>query len=325
LDIVEEIEANWGEIHRYISTLLQATGMDEVLSEELSILPGMEELSLLLYINQYVQNHTFDVIILDCAPTGESLRFISIPVTLEWYIKKIFKIQRTVAKYVGPVAKRVVDVPIPGDDYFAAIEHLFQRLQGVDQVLTDSKITTVRLVTNPEKIVLKETQRAFMYFCLHKMSIDAIIMNRILPKDIKDQYFKDWKKIQKQHIRMAEEYFSPIPIFMVRLFKGEIVGLSQLKSLSEQIYEGKNPVERFYTEDPYILTKENGEYQMMIKLPFIHKEDVELNKISDELVVRVGSLRRNLLLPRPVAAAKSVAAKYEDPYLKIFFKGDHHG
>ena len=164
-----------------------------------------------------------------------------------------------------------------------------------------------------------------MYFCLHKMSIDAIIMNRILPKDIKDQYFEDWKKIQKQHIQMAEEYFSPIPIFMVHLFKGEIVGLSQLKGLSEQIYEGKNPQDRFFREDPYILTKENGEYQMMIKLPFIQKADVELNKISDELVIRVGSLKRNLLLPRSVAAAKSIAAKYEDPYLKIFFKGDHHG
>jgi arsenite-transporting ATPase len=325
LDIIEEIEGNWGEIYRYISTLLQKTGMEEVLAEELSILPGMEEISLLLYINQYVQSKTFDVIILDCAPTGESLRFISIPSTLEWYFKKIFKIQRTAAKFVGPVAKKILDVPLPDDHYFAAIEHLFHRLQGVDQVLTDPEITSVRLVTNPEKIVLKETQRAFMYFCLHKMSIDAIIMNRILPRDVKDEYFNDWKKIQKQHIQIAEEFFSPIPIFMVNLFKEEIVGYPRLKDLSNQIYNGKNPMDRFFNEEPYKLTKENGEYQMMIKLPFIHKEDVELNKVSDELIIRVGGGRRNLLLPRQVAAAKSVQAKYESPYLKIFFKGDDHG
>ncbi len=325
LDIVEEIEGNWGEIFQYISTLLHATGIDEVLSEELSILPGMEELSLLLYLNQYVQEKTYDVIILDCAPTGESLRFISIPTALEWYIKKIFKIQRTVAKLVGPVAKRVYDIPLPDDDYFAAIEYLFQRLQGVDNILTDQEVTSVRLVTNPEKIVLKETQRAFMYFCLHKMNIDGIIMNRILPGDVKDSYFEDWKESQRQYMELANQYFSPIPIFSVELFKGEIVGYNRLKILSEQVYKGRNPVDRFFNEVPYHLTKDNGIYRIIIKLPFIQKENVEINKISDELIIRVGGVRRHILLPRQVAASGSIQAKYEDPYLKIFFKGDDHG
>ena len=149
----------------------------------------MEEVSLLLYINKYVQEKEFDVILLDCAPTGESLRFISIPTTLEWYMKKLFKVERRLAKYIFPVAKRLVDVPLPDDDYFQAIENLFERLKGVDQVLMDPEITTVRLITNPEKVVLKETQRAFMYFSLYKMSIDAVIMNRILPEGINDAYF----------------------------------------------------------------------------------------------------------------------------------------
>ena len=169
LDIQEEIKTYWGDIHSYLSSLLNTTGLDEVLAEELAILPGMEEVSLLLYINKYVRAEEYDVIILECAPTGESLRFISIPTTLEWYMEKIFKLERTVVKYVRPVAKRVYDVPLPGEDYFQAIEDLFERLKGVDQILMDSQITTVRLVTNPEKVVLKETQRAFMYFCLYKM------------------------------------------------------------------------------------------------------------------------------------------------------------
>ena len=181
LDISEEMERNWGDIHRYLSTLFKTTGLDTILAEELAILPGMEEISLLLYINSYARKKKYDVIILDCAPTGESLRFISIPTTLEWYMKKIFKVEKRILKVARPVAKKVYDLPLPGDDYFDAIEYLFERLRGVEQLLADPEITSVRLVTNPEKIVLKETQRAFMYFCLYKMNIDGIIVNRILP------------------------------------------------------------------------------------------------------------------------------------------------
>jgi arsenite-transporting ATPase len=325
LDIQEEIEKNWGEIHRYLSALLNATGMDEILAEELAILPGMEEVSLLLYINHYVREKVFDVIILDCAPTGESLRFISIPTALEWYMKKIFKMEKTIAKYVRPVAKRMYDIPIPGNDYFNAIEYLFERLRGVDQVMVDPRVTSVRLITNPEKIVLKETQRAFMYFCLYKMKIDGIIMNRVLPEDVKDPYFQDWRASQKHYMKMAEDYFSPIPIFPVNLFKDEILGYDRLRIFAEEIYGRRNPLGHFFKEEPYSLIKEDGEYRLMIKLPFIMKEDVELNKFSDELIVRVGSFKRSILLPRQVAASKSVMARLEDQYLYIYFKGDDHG
>ncbi|MFC1884909.1 ArsA family ATPase, partial [Thermodesulfobacteriota bacterium] len=269
LDIQEEIKRNWGDIHAYISTLLSSSGLDEILAEELAILPGMEEVSLLLYINSYARTGKFDVIILDCAPTGESLRFISIPTTLDWYIKKIFKIERTVAKYVRPVAKRVSDIPVPGDDYFEAIENLFQRLKGVNELLVNPDVTTVRLVTNPEKIVLKETQRAFMYFSLYRMTIDAIIMNRVLPEDVNDSYFKGWKKLQKHYMETAKGYFSPIPIFPVDLFKGEILGYESLKTLAERIYQDKSPLDRFFEGRPYSLSKENGEYKMTLMLPFV--------------------------------------------------------
>ena len=325
IDVQEEIEKNWGDIHKYISLLLNTTGMDEILAEELAILPGMEEVSLLLYINRYVQENKFDVIMLDCAPTGESLRFISIPTTLEWYIKKIFKMERTIAKYARPIAKRLYDVPLPNDDYFAAIEYLFQRLKGVDEILIDPEITTVRLITNPEKIVLKETQRAFMFFCLYKMNIDAIIMNRILPHDVNSTYFQDWRKSQRKYIEKAEEYFSPIPIFPVVLFKDEVLGYNSLKDFSDQIYGDRNPLEHFFKGEPYNLIKENGGYQLTIKLPFIMKNEVKLNKISDELIIRAGSFKRHLLLPGQIAATKSVKATFKGQHLFIHFKGDDHG
>ncbi|MFH0845262.1 MAG: TRC40/GET3/ArsA family transport-energizing ATPase [Pseudomonadota bacterium] len=325
LDIAEEIEQNWGDIHKYISTLLNATGLDPILAEELAILPGMEEVSLLLYINRYARESAYDVIILDCAPTGESLRFISIPTTLEWYIKKIFKLERTIVRYVRPVARKVYDVPLPGEDYFNAIEYLFERLSGVDQLLVDPEITTVRLITNPEKIVIKETQRAFMYFCLYKMTIDGIIINRILPNNVRDKYFKDWIEGQRRYIKMAEEYFSPVPTFNVHLFKNEILGYGRLKTLGDQIYGEKNPLEKFFKGAPYSFVKEDGQYRLVMKLPFLAKKDVELHKLYDELIVRIGSFKRHLLLPRQVAASKSVKASLEGEYLFIYFKGEDHG
>ena len=325
LDIQEEIEKNWGEVYRYLSLLLNATGIDEILAEELAILPGMEEVSLLLYINRYARDKDYDVIILDCAPTGESIRFISIPTTLDWYIKKIFKMEKTLAKYVGPIASRMYNVPIPGDDYFKAIERLFERLHGVDQLLVDPEITTVRLVANPEKIVLKETQRAFMYFSLYRMNIDAIVMNRVLPPKIKDSYFQAWLESQKRYMDLAEDYFSPIPILPVYLFRNEILGYERLKTLAARIYGKRNPLERFFVGEPYQLTKENGAYCLRIKMPFAGKEHVELNKVSDELILRIGNFKKHLLLPRQVAASKSVTARMEEEYLNIYFKGEDHG
>ncbi|MGE5838974.1 MAG: ArsA family ATPase [Deltaproteobacteria bacterium] len=325
LDIQQEIERNWGEIHKYISALFKTTGLDEILAEELAILPGMEEVSLLLYINQYVREKEFDVILLDCAPTGESIRFISVPTTLDWYIKKIFKMEKTLAKVVGPVAKRIYNVPIPGDEYFNAIEYLFERLSGVDQIMTDPEVTSVRLVANPEKIVIKETQRAFMYFSLYRMNIDAIVMNRVLPPKIKDSYFQAWRESQKQYLEIAKDYFNPIPIFPVNLFRNEVLGHDRLKTLADQIYGQRNPLEIFFIGQPYDLSKKEGVYCLKLKLPFAGKDAVELNKVSDELIVRVGSFKKHILLPRHVAASKSVKARMEDEVLNICFEGEDHG
>ena len=319
LDIQEEIEKNWGDIHKYLSTLLNTTGLDEILAEELAILPGMEEVSLLLHINRYARDNSFDVVLLDCAPTGESLRFISIPTTLEWYINKIFKIEKAIVKYARPVAKRFYDLPLPGEEYFDAIERLFEKLRGVDALLTDPEKTTVRLVTNPEKIVLKETQRAFMYFSLYKMSIDAIIMNRVLPDGVNEPYFQNWRESQKRYVQEAEDFFQPVPLLSVNLLKGEVLGFDNLKTLGDQIYGARNPLDRFFKGKPYELTKVNGKYQLKMKLPFIEKRDVALHKINDELIVRIGGFKRHIMLPRQVAALDSLKATLEGQYLWIDF------
>src|SRR5512143_2583808 len=189
LDITEEIGRHWKDISGYITTLLAVTGIEEVLAEELAIFPGMEEVSALLYVNRYARDGTYDILILDCAPTGESLRFVSLPPTLDWYMKKLFRIERSLLRVARPVAEKVTDLPLPPDRYFDNVESLAQKLDGVDELLKNPKVTPVRLVTNAEKIVIRETQRAFMYFGLYGFTVDAVVVNRLLPAELTDPFF----------------------------------------------------------------------------------------------------------------------------------------
>ncbi len=321
LDVQEEIEKNWGEVHNYISAILNVSGIEEILAEELAILPGMEEVSFLLYINRYARQKKFDVVLLDCAPTGESIRFISIPTALEWYMKKIFSLERQIAKFARPIVKRVSTVPFPKDEYFQTLQRLFDKLEGVDRLLTNPEITSVRLVTNPEKMVVKETQRSYLYFSLYKVCVDAVLINRIFPAKITDDYFEEWKKSQETYISQIEEYFSPLPIFKVKLFKDEILGSEDLAELANEIYKDKDPTKTFYLESPYNFEKKDGKYLLNIKLPFVTKQDIDLGKVGDELVVRIGSFKRHVPLPRRVATNSLTGAKIEGQTLIISFGG----
>lgn len=324
VDVQQEIERNWREVHRYVSTLFNIAGLDDVLAEELAILPGMEEVSSLLYINQYVKEKSYDTIILDCAPTGESLRFISVPTTLEWYMKKIFTLERNIFRVARPFFRGLTSVPLPDDTYFASLQRLYERLRGVDRILTNNEMTSARLVTNPEKIVIKETQRAFMYFCLYGLCIDAVIMNRVLPPEVSDGYFDHWRATQGKYMSDAEDYFSPVPILRVELFPNEIVGKKDLAALGEALYGNKDPVQFFYQESPYKFSKRNGRIELKVKLPFATKEDVDLSKSYDELVIRVGGFKRHVPMPRGVAGANPTGARVDGNTLTVFF-GERDG
>src|SRR6516164_8051226 len=194
VNIQHEIKRYWREISTYIISILRTTGVTGIEAEELAILPGMEELSAMMYVNQYRREGRYDVVVLDCAPTAESLRFVSMPTTLDWYMKHIFPWQRGLLKAVRPIANRVSPVELPSDSYFNNVQQLFQLIEGIDEVMQDPRVTSVRLVTNPEKMVLRETQRAFVYFLLHGLSVDGIIVNRVLPDSVKDAWFAEWRQ-----------------------------------------------------------------------------------------------------------------------------------
>src|SRR6267143_1828441 len=259
VNIQKEIKRHWREISTYVVSVLRTTGISDVEAEELAILPGMEELSAMMYVNQFRREQRYDVIVLDCAPTAESMRFVSMPTTLEWYMKHVFPFQRGLLKAVRPVANRLSPVELPTDSYFANIQDLFGRLDGIGDLLEDPKMTSVRLVTNPERMVLRETQRAFVYFSLHGLTVDNVIVNRVLPESVTDVYFTEWRASQAKVLQEIEAYFAPVTMKRVPLFAHEVLGKPRLEDLARVLYaEGEDPAAVIRTEKPYTFGKRDG-------------------------------------------------------------------
>ena len=321
VNIQKEIKRHWREISSYVVSVLRTTGISDVEAEELAILPGMEELSAMMYVNQFRREQRYDVIVLDCAPTAESMRFVSMPTTLEWYMKHVFPFQRGILKAVRPIANRVSPVELPPDNYFANVQDLFAKLDGVGELLEDAKTTSVRLVTNPERMVLRETQRAFVYFSLHGLAVDGIIVNRVLPGEVKDDWFVEWRASQGRILKEIDAYFSPVPVKHVPLFTHEVLGRERLEELAHALYEAQeDPAAVSRTEAPYTFAKRDGHYEIQLRLPFAARGEVGLFKKGDELVVEVGTLRRHIGLPTSMAALSPTRAKLENRILTVEMK-----
>jgi arsenite/tail-anchored protein-transporting ATPase len=321
LNIQKEVKRHWQEISSYVTSVLRTTGISDVEAEELAILPGMEELSAMMYINQYRRENRYDVVILDAAPTAESMRFISMPTTLDWYMKHIFPFQRNLLKAVRPIANRVAPFELPPDSYFGNIRLLFERLEGIGEIMEDPRTTSVRLITNPEKMVLRETQRAFVYFSLHGLTVDAVIVNRVLPSNVSDTWFNEWHSSQESIMRELEEYFAPVPVRRVPLFSHEVLGQQRLEDVARVLYsENEDPAAVTRTEKPYTFEKRNGMYEVKLSLPFATKSEVGLFKKGDELVVEVGTLRRHIGLPRSMATLVPSRARLESGVLTVEMK-----
>src|SRR5215831_14528507 len=313
VNIQKEIKRHWREISGYVTSVLRATGINDVEAEELPILPGMEELSAMMYVNQFRREKRYDVIVLDCSPTAESMRFVSMPTTLEWYMKHIFPFQRGILKAVRPIANRVSPVELPTDSYFANIADLFGKLDGIGELMEDPKITSVRLVTNPERMVLRETQRAFVYFSLHGLAVDGVIVNRVLPAEVTDAWFQEWRTSQAKILEEIEAYFAPVPVKRVPLFTHEVLGRERLEDLARALYgEKEDPAAVVRTEAPYTFAKNNGKYEVRLTLPFAAKGEIGLFKKGDELVVEIGTLRRHIGLPTSMASLSPSKARLEN-------------
>ena len=321
VNIQKEIKRHWAEISSYVVSVLRTTGISDVEAEELAILPGMEELSAMMWVNQFRREQAYDVIVLDCAPTAESMRFVSMPTTLEWYMKHIFPFQRGIIRAVRPIANRVSPVELPTEGYFANIQQLFAKLDGVGELLEDPAVTSVRLVTNPERMVLRETQRAFVYFSLHGLTVDSVIVNRVLPQAVTDAWFEEWRASQARVLDEIEAYFAPVAVKRVPLFTHEVLGRERLEDLARALYTaGEDPARVERTEAPYTFGKQDGHYEVRLRLPFAAKGEVGLFKKGDELVVEIGTLRRHIGLPTSMAGLTPTRARLENRILTVEMK-----
>ena len=320
VDALEQMEARWGEIKTYLVALFASQGIDTIEAEELSVFPGMEELFSLMEIRRYNKSGEYDVIIVDCAPTGDTFRILSAPEITNWYLKHIFPVQRTAAKAVRPVANRLLPFPFPEDTVFEAMKNLTGQLAEMKKILEDSKTTSIRLVINPEKMVIKEAQRAYTFFSLYGYTVDLIIVNRVMPSAVEDPYFTKWKSIQEGYLRLIEEGFSPVPISAAELASQEIVGAASLIKIGESVYRGQDPTRIYFGQKPLRIEKEDGRFVLWLHLPFVEKGDLDLIQKGEELLIKVGPLKRNILLPRILMGQSVRGARFVEERLKIVFE-----
>ncbi len=320
INALEEIEKKWGEIKNYLVAFFSSQGIDTIEAEEMSVFPGMEELFSLMEIRQYHKDEEYDVIIVDCAPTGDTLRFLSAPEITGWYLKHIFPLQRTAAKAVRPVASRFLPFPFPEDKVFEAMKSLTTQLAEMKEILIDSQKTSIRLIINPEKMVIKEAQRAYTFFNLFGYSVDLVIVNRIIPAEVRDAYFIKWKSIQKEYLQMIKEIFSPLPIFFSNLFSQEVLGKELLTKMAGKVYGKEDPTKMFFTQKPISIEKADGGFDIFLYLPFVKKRDLDLFQKGEELFIKVGHYKRNILLPQTLLNYSIKEAKFDKKMLKICFR-----
>lgn len=319
-NISQAIETRWGTIQKWMTALLTWRGMEEIVAREMAVLPGMEEMANLLYILDYSDSGEYDVIVVDCAPTGDTLRLLSFPEILRWWMEKLFPIERTVTSMLRPFVKPVLKIPLPDEEVFDSAQHLFQELQRMHTLLTNPDKVSVRLVLNPEKMVIKEAQRTFTYLGLYGYFTDLIICNRLLPEKVEDHYFHSWKESQSKYLQLIEECFAPLPIFTVPLLEQEVVGVPALRIMANALYKEEDPTRFFFQGQTQDIRKEDGSYILSLTLPFISKDQVSLMRSGDELVVQVGSFKRNIILPQILAGLAVKGAKFEQSKLKIAFE-----
>ncbi len=320
IDVYYSVEKHWGRLREYLLSLFRWRGLDEVFAEEMSVLPGMEEVASFLWVNEHVHSGRYDLVVIDSAPSGETLRFLSLPDVGRWWMEKFFPIQRRVARVLRPAVEAITDMPVPQEETYDAAQSLFRQLDEVHSVLTDPKVTSVRLVMNPEGVVIRESQRTFTYLHLFGYPVDAVIVNRVLPEELIDGYFAEMRRAQGANLRLIEEAFAPLPLLEAPYFPREVVGFDDLRLLAGRVYAGRDPAGRFHEGRIYsIEPRGEGRLALDVALPFVTKEKVALIHRGDEISLEVAGYRRHLHLPRVFQGREVESARIENGALRIVF------
>ncbi len=324
IDMLHELETRWKEIQKYVSDFFMSQGMDGVTSKEMAVLPGMELMSALFYIDDFYQRNAYDVIVMDTAPTGETLRLLSFPDVSNWYIDRLYGVIKNMIRVARFTVGKVMSTPLPSDELLKDLEVLGSRMKEVQKILMDPKITSVRLVVNPEKMVINETKRAFTYMCLYGLTVDCLVVNRLIPEG-SNGYFKEKMEEQQKYMQVINESFNPLRVLKASQLPLELVGLRSLDKLGEMVFGDLDPVTHFSTDKPMDIYSNNGMDVISLKLPFAMRDTVNLYMSGDNLLVEVGQYRRSISLPTTFARKQPSKAEFKDGRLLILFRSDRDG
>ena len=319
IDVNQELAAHWGTIHEYLTRFMTFRGIDETVAEEIAILPGMEELFSLVRVKAWAESRRWDFIVIDCAPTGDTVRMLAVPEVLGFYFSRILPLQRTVVRTVRPVAQRMTDMPIPSDDVFGAVKRVYDEMEGMGPLLQDPRRSSIRIVLNPERMVINESQRLYTYLSLFGFPVDAVIANRVLPEEARSKYFDRWFAIQAGHLASARADFDPLPFFEAPLFDREMVGTEMLDEFGRRVFGESDPAAVLHRGKPVEVKKEGRSYALYLRLPFAEKDRIQVFARGDQLVVQVDNQRRTIVLPRTLAGRAVASAGFSEQRLRVAF------
>ncbi len=319
IDSQQRLEESWGAVRDYLTEIFDWSGLNGIEAEELTVFPGMDELFSLASVRDHVDSGKYDVIIVDCAPTAETLRLLSLPEVMSWYMEKMFPVGRKVAKVVRPVMSRVSSMPIANEQVFDSVTRFYERIDGIREILGDPEITSARLVMNPEKMVIAEARRTYTYLGLFGYAVDAAIVNRVLPDVVTDPYFERWREIQQTHLDSVEEGFADVDIRRLRLFDQEMVGPDLLRLVGEELFGDTDPTERLSEGRPFRVEDDGENVVLIVGMPFVENSDVDMMRHEHELFVTVGPYRRSIVLPDSLRRRHVLGAKLHEGELRVTF------
>ena len=324
IDIIHEMRTKWKDIQNYVAAFMLSQGMGEISAEEMAIMPGMEMISALFYVNQFEDEGKYDVIVMDTAPTGETLRLLSFPDVTNWYLDKGFGMIKRLLHIARATVGKIMDMPLPSDEVLESVGDIKDNMDRVKILLEDPKRTTVRLVLNPEKMVIRETMRAYTYLCLYNKNVETLIVNRVLPEEAGEGgFFKEKLEEQKENMELIHHAFDPMEIKYCEMMRTELRGLDKLKLMADMIYGEEDPYKIYSDRSPMTFVTEEGVDKIVMKMPFVDSSNVELFRIDQSTVmVHVGSQKRNIQLPDAMVHEQVIGADFKDDELVIKFKRD---
>ena len=316
----EEMERHWSAVSAWLGELLMEHGVNRISAEELTVPPGMDELFSLLQLKRHHESGDWDALVVDCAPTGETLRLLSFPDVARWWLEKVFPWERQILAAARPIVRTLLDAPMPSEAVFADVQRLTRNLIAMNDILRDRERVSVRLVMTPDRMVIGEAMRTFTYLNLYGYLTDAVVVNRIFPAEV-GEYFGAWRRVQQEHLALVESAFAPVPVLRAPYFEVEVAGPETLDRLADALFSERAAGDVLHTTLAHELVVEPERATLRVDLPFAEKDEVTLKKIGLELVVRVGVEKRTIMLPPALAAYRATGARFTDGALNVIFDG----